>query len=446
MLNSIKHWFASPVFEGDEEKTHRASLLNLYTIIFTLFAIIVMVGSLLGGRTPTRALVINALVILFGLALHYWLYQGNIKVVGIGAISLTFIGATAAIASMGTIRAPITASYIFVVILVGVLYDWRGILASALICSLAVLGLMLAEDAGILPQPDYTVTITQWVTYTALFVFIASLVYSNNQITRKALTRAEQEIAERRHVEMELRKLSLAVEQSPASIVITDLDGKIEYVNRRFTQVTGYSFEESIGKNPHILKTLMTPPETHRQLWENNLTGQEWRGEFVNRKKDDSIYYESAVISPVFDEAGRPSHYLAIKEDITQSRKTASDLRASEARFRALFNQNHDGVFIIGLDGKTKDANQRAAEMLGYSIEELREGKDRESIAAPESPATIHSPAYWQASTFLSLSVCFAKKTAVPSRLKSTLNWCVTKMEQRFMCKALYVTSQNANR
>ena len=99
---------------------------------------------------------------------------------------------------------------------------------------------------------------------------------------------------------MELRKLTRAVEQSPASIVITDLDGKIEYVNPRFSSVTGYSLDEAIGKNPRILKSGETPPDTHRQLWDSLTAGQEWQGgrvhpgvpdqsEFCNRSGMETI-------------------------------------------------------------------------------------------------------------------------------------------------------------
>lgn len=135
---------------------------------------------------------------------------------------------------------------------------------------------------------------------------------------------AEHQVKERKQAEENLRKLSQAVEQSPVSIVITDINGKIEYVNPRFTQVTGYSAEEVVGKNPRILKTDKTPNETHRQLWETVLKGVGWRGEFVNRKKNGELYYESALISPIVDSNGVINHYLAVKEDITE-RKLAEE-------------------------------------------------------------------------------------------------------------------------
>jgi two-component system sensor histidine kinase/response regulator len=105
------------------------------------------------------------------------------------------------------------------------------------------------------------------------------------------------DITERKQAEEELKKLSQAVEQSPASVVITDLKGTIEYVNSKFCEVTGYTVEEAIGQNPRILKSDLTPKEIYRELWKTIKAGQEWRGEFQNKKKNGELYWESATIS-----------------------------------------------------------------------------------------------------------------------------------------------------
>ncbi|HEY6611757.1 MAG TPA: EAL domain-containing protein [Pseudomonas sp.] len=115
-----------------------------------------------------------------------------------------------------------------------------------------------------------------------------------------------------------LRKLSQAVEQSPSTIVITDLEARIEYANQAFTRVTGYSLEEARGCNPNLLHSGKTPQATYDDMWQHLTGGQAWRGEFINRRKDGSEYTETVLISPVFDAAGKPTHDLAIKEDITQ--------------------------------------------------------------------------------------------------------------------------------
>jgi diguanylate cyclase (GGDEF)-like protein/PAS domain S-box-containing protein len=360
--------------------------------------------------------------------------------------------------------------------------------------SLSVLGLILAENAGLLPQPDYTVTFTQWFTYTGLFGITGGLVFFALQTTRIALMQAKQEleerervegalrtsqgylqaltdstqqsfvlldcsatilsfnriaaqyvaavfghemhvgdsmfafvleqdrtpftdnfnkalrgetttveklfsstmgqehwfsvtyaaahtetghligvcfnsmdITERKQAEHMLRKLSQAVEQSPASIIITDLKGTIEYANQHFSMVTGYSIAEVIGKNPRILKTNQTRPGTHRHLWATLTAGKPWRGEFVNRKKDGSYYYEAASISPITDLKGTITHYLAVKEDITERKQTEQAVRESEERFRMMFENHHAVMMLIEpVTGRIVDVNHSAAAFYGY--------------------------------------------------------------------------------
>ena len=127
-----------------------------------------------------------------------------------------------------------------------------------------------------------------------------------------------QDITERKLVEAELRKLSQAVEQSPVSIVITDLEAKIRYVNPHLTKASGYTLKEVIGKNPKIFHSRETPAETYQAMWQALTAGQTWRGEFVNKRKNGERLVESVVIAPVLGSDGQPTHYLAIKEDITE--------------------------------------------------------------------------------------------------------------------------------
>jgi PAS domain S-box-containing protein len=118
--------------------------------------------------------------------------------------------------------------------------------------------------------------------------------------------------------EQELRKLSRAVEQSPTSVVITDAEANIEYANPTFTILTGYSLDEALGVNPRILKSGLTPEETYTDLWKTLKEGLAWRGIFVNKKKNGELYWEDAWISPIFSSDGCITHYVAVKEDITQ--------------------------------------------------------------------------------------------------------------------------------
>lgn len=180
-----------------------------------------------------------------------------------------------------------------------------------------------------------------------------------------------QDITERKIAEEQLRKLSRAVEAAPVTIVITDRDGRIEYANPFFTKITGYDLNEVLGENPKVLKSGLTPSNLYPQLWETILNGQNWEGEFINKRKNGELYTEQARISPIFDAHGSITHFVAIKQDITQRKLAENSLSASEARYRALFDQTHDAVFILDLEGHHLMANQRAADMLGYTRDEL---------------------------------------------------------------------------
>ena len=138
------------------------------------------------------------------------------------------------------------------------------------------------------------------------------------------------DITERKRNEETLRSLSLAVEQSPVSIVITELSGTITYVNQKFVESTGYARQEVLGKNPRILKSGHTGPEDYRKLWDTLKAGNEWRGELQNRKKNGDLYWETALIRPIKDEKGATTHFLALKEDVTERRSLEIQLQQAQ--------------------------------------------------------------------------------------------------------------------
>ena len=145
-----------------------------------------------------------------------------------------------------------------------------------------------------------------------------------------------EDISKQKKIEEDNRKLYLAVEQSPASIVITDLNGNIEYVNPKFSSVTGYSSEEAIGKNPKILKSGKMSTESYKQLWNTIKSGREWSGEFLNKKKNGELYWENALISPIKDSEGKTTHFIAIKEDITSKKNFEIELKAAKEKAEEL--------------------------------------------------------------------------------------------------------------
>jgi diguanylate cyclase (GGDEF)-like protein/PAS domain S-box-containing protein len=151
------------------------------------------------------------------------------------------------------------------------------------------------------------------------------------------------DITERKTIDKTLNVLSQAIEQSPASIVITDINGNIEYVNRKFSEITGYSYEEAISENPKVLKSDYHSEEYYKNLWETILTGKEWRGEFHNKKKNGELYWESAIISPIFNNRGDIIQILAIKEDISERKRLENELKrqARTDGLTGLSNRRH---------------------------------------------------------------------------------------------------------
>lgn len=131
-----------------------------------------------------------------------------------------------------------------------------------------------------------------------------------------------------------LRKLSLAVEQSPESIVITNLAGEIEFVNDAFVHIAGYQREKLIGRNMSILQSGKTPRETYVELWDALTRGRHWKGDFINRREDGSEYVESAIITPLRQPDGRITHYVAVKEDITGKKRRGRKLDSGITRRR----------------------------------------------------------------------------------------------------------------
>ncbi|MFH1033480.1 MAG: PAS domain S-box protein [Pseudomonadota bacterium] len=197
------------------------------------------------------------------------------------------------------------------------------------------------------------------------------------------------DITERKQDEERLRNLSRAVEQSPASVVITDLDGSIEYVNPKFSEVTGYSLEEALSQNPRILKSGQMPAEVYQQMWRALGQGGEWRGELLNKKKDGELYWEFASISAIKDAEGRVTHYLAVKEDITQRKLAQEAAQREYAKLSAMISGMEEGVAFADRQGVVVEVNDYLCRLSGRAREEVL-GKSIAEIHTPELAERIN--------------------------------------------------------
>ncbi|NEW80177.1 MAG: PAS domain S-box protein, partial [Gelidibacter sp.] len=194
----------------------------------------------------------------------------------------------------------------------------------------------------------------------------------------KYLIGISHDITNRKNSEKELIKLSRAIEQSPVSIFITNLEGDIEYANPKVTAITGYKKSEIIGQNPRMFSSGEKSKEGYAALWKTINAGNEWFGEFHNKKKNGELFWEYASISPIKDTDGKITHYLAVKEDITKQKELINDLEEIKTKalegqksYKALFETIGDAIYIQDYDANFINVNSGVLSMYGYSKEEL---------------------------------------------------------------------------
>lgn len=205
--------------------------------------------------------------------------------------------------------------------------------------------------------------------------------------------------------EMALHKFKRAVEQSSNSIFITDVAGNIEYVNPVFLGTYGYEEHEVLGRNPRLLKSGLMAQEFYGDMWQTIMRGQSWRGELSNRSKGGVVSWQLTFISPIFDEYGKISHFLAIGDDVTMRRRIEEELAESEARLREITGTVGEGIYVVDTSGLITFVNPVAAQLLGWGAKKLlgknahntfncpKQGDQRESgtLAAENQAANLEN-------------------------------------------------------
>ncbi len=200
----------------------------------------------------------------------------------------------------------------------------------------------------------------------------------------------EQRTSELNESTEELRVLTRAIEQSPATVVITDTDGKITYVNPKFVQVTGYTAEEAIGQNPKMLKSGTQPFSIYEELWEYISSGKTWEGELCNKRKNGELFWEHAFIAPVRNEQGDTTHYVAVKEDVTERKEADAALRESQQRLVSILANSPVAVGITLIEeDRFVYVNKRLTELFGFSEKEMLERSVHTVYADPKVRAGL---------------------------------------------------------
>jgi PAS domain S-box-containing protein len=212
------------------------------------------------------------------------------------------------------------------------------------------------------------------------------------------------DITAQKQAEESIRKLSQAIEQSPVSIIITDTKGSIEFVNAKFTQITGYTYAEVQGLNPRILKSGETPTEEYRELWRTISSGGVWRGEFHNRKKNGELFWENATIAPVKNGYGVITNFLAVKEDITGQKRLEEQLQQT---------QKMEAVGQLA-GGVAHDFNNMLGVIIGYA--EMALEKIANDDALREDLEQIKIAGHYSAEITRQL-LAFARKQAIMPKI-----------------------------
>jgi len=325
MILLFKKWLAPPIFD-DDEKTSRAGLLDTILNVVLVYVCLIVIIEWSDGRTPAAIILFNGLGGICILLLRVLLKRGWVDFTGSAMVILAFFWVTLVSAGMGTIRTPTTASYVFIVILSGILFEWRGILVSTMASSLTVLGLISAENAGLFLEPDYTVTLTQWLTYTGLFGVTGGMAFYTIKTRQKALARAEREILERKQTEMALKesqvRLQALADSTIQSFLLMDRNGNILFYNRAAEHTARSLFGLDIQEGDPKTKLIINDGTS---LGFNDDFQKALRGEIVTSENfvhppGKQAVWLSFIYTPIHNENGDVEGVCLNVFDITESK------------------------------------------------------------------------------------------------------------------------------
>jgi PAS domain S-box-containing protein len=380
-------------------------LINILILIPVL-----VVGSYLGGKTPIPVIGMDIMAYALCLVLYTWMRRGRIRLASIGLMALGLIGITASIASLGTIRVPSAAMYVLMVITAGLLFDLNGMIVTTALCSLLVAGLIMAGNAGLLPLPDYSLTSTQWITYTAIFCWAGSLTFSALKSMHHALAQADSELAERKLADAELathrdhleelvkertaeleEKTSLLkreiterkqfeellrkekdfaeglINTAQAIILFLDTQGRIVMMNPYMEKFSGYRLDEVRGKD--WVETFL--PESDRQmireLFSQAISGTMTKGN-INAivAKDGSEIIVEWQDKTLTDSSGNVTGLLSVGLDITERKRTEQELQQTNQDLEIAIERSNE------LAEQARKANAAKSEFLANMSHEIR--------------------------------------------------------------------------
>jgi PAS domain S-box-containing protein len=333
-LNKFCFGLGSSVFQNHPTPSRRLNFLDIILSATIIAVAFIILGEILGSDPSAPILGLNFLTGFACLGLGYWVHKSSAQWGGLIFLGLVFIYNTCALVNFGTAQSPAGLGYLFLIVGAGILFDQAGIGIAFILSVLAILGLMAAEKSGVLLARTYALTLTHWSLYAALASVAGGILIWMFLSVRQVLERVEHQKAE--------------LEASPVSIIITDSEGRIEYVNPKYTQVMGYTLEEVRAKKTPLLQLEQMPPGTYSELRATLLAGRVWHGEFQNQTKSGESFFASYTITPVADAMGRVTHFVIAIKDISERKRIEAERRALNRalEFGTLYEITYDlGTF-----------------------------------------------------------------------------------------------------
>jgi PAS domain S-box-containing protein len=382
MYHKFKHWLAPPVFPGDEAKTRHAALFNSTLLTSMALVVFMIIGNLAGNNVPLAVNGIDIGIFIVCLVLRRWAHRGWVKLASGMLLAIGLAGITAAVALMGTIRVPSAGAYIILVIMAGLLFDLGGMLAMAGLCTLTIAGLIIVENMGWLPRPNYTNSITQWITYTALFTWVGNLTLSSLRSTRQALTLAEQEISEHKRADEILHKseaLYRLISENAADVIwkLDPIAGKFTYISPSVKKLRGYTPDEVLAQP---VNESLTPDSLKRvsdllavripQFLAQESGTISFIDEVDQPHRDGSIVHTEVTTTYFRNERGEVE-IIGVSRDITKRKQAEEMLRRSRAFQENIIEHSPTSLWISDEHGTLIRMNQACREILHLRDEEV---------------------------------------------------------------------------
>ncbi len=398
LIPAIRRWLVPPVFDGEPEKTRRADLLNLFAIVGLLLTLLSIVGVVLGRNVPVRILMLDVGFFLVLLLFRHMLHRGKLGPMMFFSTVLIFVHLTSLNVSLGTIRTPTAAMYLLWMITMGLLFQWRGIVMSTVASSLAILGLIMAENAGLLPQPNYSVGITQWIVSTAMFGMTAALTHYVNQITRLALERAKNEVEQRRCAEALLRTV---MDNMTDPVMLRDAQGHFTLVNQALASRYNTTPAAMLGKHDGDFGMLADQAERLRQSAMAVLSTRQTQVVFEDGHDMASgeVRHYKSIKTPVHDSLGQ-LQVLVVSQDMTEIMRSHKQVAESEHRLAVLLSEQqailHSDIVSLHITQNRHVlwATPSLVNALGYDLPEVLEHDTRLIFPSEEAFLAIGKAAY----------------------------------------------------